>query len=91
MLSLLYQLNLAGSRCGVPLISELLQVCLNDSEPLHLEQALIWLGLLHGLDKISRLGAGQAELAIDSIRQLRARNCGNHGERSLLSCCFYDS
>jgi hypothetical protein len=52
MLILLERHNTAISRCGIPLTTELLQVCLSNPEPHQLEEALIWLALLHGLDEL---------------------------------------
>lgn len=53
MMSNLDQHNLANSRCGVPLIAELLHVCLSHPEPESLDWALIWLALLHGLEDLA--------------------------------------
>jgi tetratricopeptide (TPR) repeat protein len=52
MLSSLDRHNLAISCCGVPLTDDLLQICLSDPVSPRLEQAMIWLALLHGLDKL---------------------------------------
>lgn len=66
MLSQLDRHDLAISRCGVPLRTELLNVCLSDPEPPRLEQALIWLSLLHGLDELGTvLATTPAPLALN--------------------------
>jgi hypothetical protein len=52
MLSQLDRHDLTISRCGIPLIAELLHVCFSESLPMRLEQALIWLGLLHGIEEL---------------------------------------
>lgn len=52
MMSSLDQHDLAISRCGVPMIAELLHICINDSQAESLDRALIWLGLLHGLEEL---------------------------------------
>jgi tetratricopeptide (TPR) repeat protein len=55
------QHNLAISRCGVPLIAELLDICLRDPEPVRVGRALIWLGLLHGLEELGPALASAVE------------------------------
>lgn len=52
MLNHLERHYISISRCGIPLIVELLHVCLSNPEPQQLEQDLIWLALLHGLDEL---------------------------------------
>ena len=61
MISTLDQHNLAISRCGVPVIAELLDICLRDPEPERLDRALVWLGLLHGLEELGPALASAAE------------------------------
>lgn len=65
MLSHLDRHDLATSRCGIPLIAQLMHVCLNDPTPPRLEQALIWLALLHGLEELgTALVTAPAPLAL---------------------------
>jgi tetratricopeptide (TPR) repeat protein len=65
MLSHFDRHDLAISSCGVPLKSELLHVCLSHPVPPRLEQALIWLALLHGLDELEQvLATAPAPLAL---------------------------
>jgi hypothetical protein len=52
MLNILEHHNLAISRCGIPLTAELLHVCFSNPEAPQLEQAMIWLALLHGLNEL---------------------------------------
>lgn len=52
MLNLIERQNTTISRCGIPLIGELLHACQSGAEPQQLEEALIWLALLHGLDEL---------------------------------------
>jgi tetratricopeptide (TPR) repeat protein len=52
MLNLIERHNTAISRCGIPLTDELLHACQSNAEPQQLEEALIWLALLHGLDEL---------------------------------------
>jgi hypothetical protein len=61
MISNLDQHNLTTSCCGVPLIAELLPICLGDPEEERLDSALIWLGLLHGLEELETALATAAE------------------------------
>jgi tetratricopeptide (TPR) repeat protein len=65
MLSHLDRHDLAISSCGIPLIAELMHVCLNDPPHPRLEQALIWLALLHGLEELGpALATAPAPLAL---------------------------
>lgn len=71
MLSLLDRHHLAISHCGVPLTAELLRVCLSNPETPRLEQALIWLALLHGLDKLGQvLSTAERPLQLNEDQRL---------------------
>lgn len=52
MLSQLDRCDQANSRCGVPLIAELLHGCLSGAQSLQLDQAIIWLAMLNGLEHL---------------------------------------
>jgi len=52
MMNTIEQYSLAISSCGVPMITELVHICINNSDPERLDQALIWLGLLNGLEEL---------------------------------------